>query len=151
MVVKHFIKSENGTHVIWIQNHTQKREYFKSDDRALVDARMQEIADDIKKVGSRVDVLLALYRFAKDRGCIVVWKSRGAFTGTLKILPEGKEWLLVLARGRKEIILERKEDAAVIKEKYMNLMKKKANDPTLFSTIWDYAMTKQKLELRDVK
>lgn len=154
MKVTHYIVSEKNVHTIIIQNHTHKRAYFKSDDKALVESRFKEIDEDIRNAnGKRVDVLVALYYFAKNHGCITVWKAPvTSFTGVLKIVPEGKDtYLLVLARGRQEIILERKDNMTEVRNKYIDLMKKKVNDPTLFTTIWDYAMARQKLEVRDAQ
>jgi hypothetical protein len=134
---------DKDVRTIWIKNATQKQALFRSNDAQLIANRIEEIENDIKKSKNRAETLVALYRFAKENGCVVVMQSPPT-GGIISMKPVGDKWHLILRRGNRHIIV-RKGDRESIKEAYMNLLKIKQVDPRVLDTMWDYAMQKAKV------
>lgn len=145
------VTSDAGVRTIWIFNHGHKQAYYRSDDAKLVAKRLGEMEDDIKLSSNRNETLVSFYRFAKDNGCVEVMKHSYKNAVPKIRQEENGQWILLLARGKEEIIIQRKDTITEIKGKYLGLLAAKANDATVYETIWEYAVARQKVAMQEAQ
>jgi hypothetical protein len=146
----YYVDRESGIATLLILWGAHSKPILITNDETILKGRIREIEEDVSKAKNRREVIIALYRWAGDHGPVRLMTPKDDARGVLKILPYGTEYALVLARGKQEVIVA-KGSKDKMKEKYINLNKKRVYDPSLFATMWGYATTKQRLELRDAQ
>lgn len=141
----------SGIIVLLLRVGSNERPLLISNDDTLIKKRIKEIEEDVARGTSRKEVILMMYRWVKQHGAITLMKpvldtSKGIF----KIVPDNGNAMLLLARGKQEVILA-KGTRGEMKDKYIALNEKSSKNPELIKTMWEYALTKQRLELRDAQ
>lgn len=144
----YYVTTEAGIQTIWIKNHGMSKPLFKSNDKHIVKQRIREMEQDCANAKFRHEAILAMYRFARDHGCVKLMTPEPCPTkGILKIRREvGDTWVLIIARGLQEMIFQRGSKHEM-REGYFQLNRKFITNPSLIVTMWDDAMSKQVLEV----